>query len=128
MAKTSLLYFDDEPVLLDVFKGTFARDYEVLTALTLSEARHILSRCPDIIISDQSMPEISGTEFLHEAARTCPGSFRILLTGRGQVGDFITEIGAGVIQHFMPKPWAEEEMREALGRAVADRRSSRLRP
>jgi DNA-binding NtrC family response regulator len=126
---TTCLYFDDEEMLLALFRDMFGGEYDVRTALTLAEARRELSSCsPEIIISDWSMPEISGVEFLREAAKVCPGSFRFLLTGRGHVGDFIMEVAAGIVQFFMPKPWAEEEMREALGRAVADRRSSRLRP
>lgn len=126
--KTSILYFDDEPDLLHVFRVTFARDYDVLTALTLFEARQALSRPPDVVISDQSMPEITGTDFLREAAYVSPGSFRILLTGYGHVWDVFTEISAGVIQLFITKPWDEAGMRVALERAAADWRSSRLKP
>jgi DNA-binding NtrC family response regulator len=118
IVKTSVLYFDDEAVLLDVFKDMFRHEYDVWTASTLSEARAALSAHPDIIISDQSMPEISGTDFLREAMNLSPRSFRILLTGYGQVGDVVPEIISGVIQLFIKKPWAESEMSEALKRAV----------
>jgi two-component system sensor histidine kinase/response regulator len=126
--KVSVLYFDDESVLLDIFGEVFGGEYDVLTASTLAEARQILSRCPDIVISDMSMPEITGTEFLREAARICPASFRILLTGRVSVFDVIGEVTSGVVQVFISKPWTEAEMRQALDRAAADRRGPRLRP
>jgi DNA-binding NtrC family response regulator len=126
--KTSVLYFDDEPDLLAVFGRTFARDYDVLTALTLFEARQGLSRHPDIIISDLSMPEISGTDFLREAMRCCPDSFRVLLTGHASVFDVVPEVTSGVVQVFIAKPWDEVGVRRALERAAADSRSSRLRP
>jgi len=116
--KPSILYLDDEAVLLDIFKEMFSDEYEVQTATTVSEARRIIAHCaPDIIISDWSMPDISGIEFLREAAELCPNSFRILLTGFAQVGDMIKEISTGVVQSFIPKPWAEEQMRAALERA-----------
>jgi DNA-binding NtrC family response regulator len=116
--KISILYFDDEVDLLNVFRQTFARDYDVLTALTLYEARHILSRCPEVIISDWSMPEISGVDFLREAMQVSPDSTRVMLTGYGQVGDVFQEITFGVIQLFVTKPWEEADMREVLGRAA----------
>jgi DNA-binding NtrC family response regulator len=120
--KPSIFYFDDETVLLDIFREMFSDEYEVWTAANLSEARRIISECaPDIIISDWSMPEISGIEFLREAAELCPRSFRIMLTGFAQVGDMIKEIGAGVIQLFISKPWDEEQMRQALLRATLPR-------
>jgi DNA-binding NtrC family response regulator len=125
--KTSVLYFDDEPVLLDVFKDMFTDEYDVLTASTLREARPILSQCPDIIISDWNMPGISGVDFLREAARTCPDGYRIMLTGYGQVGDVFTEISTGVIQLFITKPWDEADMREVLERATLMRAHSRDR-
>jgi DNA-binding NtrC family response regulator len=116
--RPSILYFDDEADLLDVFRKTFIRDYDVLTALTLFEARQILSRRPDIIVSDLRMPEISGIDFLREAMRACPGSFRILLTGHGQVADLIGEVASGVVQVFIAKPWEEAGVRGALERAM----------
>lgn len=127
-AGTSILYFDDEVVLLDIFREVFGAEYKVLTASTLREARQFLSQRPDIIISDWSMLDISGTDFLREVAKVCPDSFRIMLTGLAQVGDVFIEISSGVIQLFMAKPWTEEEMREALERADADRRKLRLKP
>ena len=116
--KTSILYFDDEADLLNVFRATFARDYDVLTALTLYEARQALSRCPDVIISDLSMPEISGTDFLREAMSVCPASFRILLTGHVGVFDVVREVTSGVVQVYIAKPWDEAGVRRALERGV----------
>lgn len=103
----------------------FGEQYDVQTAATLSEARHVLAECSaEIIISDQSMPEIKGTEFLREAAAVCPKSFRILLTGQVSVGDVLNEVSTGVIHLFEAKPWREERIREILERAGAalDRR------
>src|SRR3982751_5650145 len=114
--KPSVFYFDDEVMLLDIFQQMFGDDYEVRTVFTLSEARRMLSACPNIIISDWSMPEISGVDFLREVAKTCPDAFRIMLTGYGNVGDMIDEIRSGVVQLFIPKPWDELKMRQALER------------
>lgn len=116
--KASIFYFDDETILLDIFREMFQDEYEVRTAATLRDARMILSECPDIIISDWSMPEISGTEFLREAAKISPDSFRILLTGYGQVGDVFPEISTGLVQLFITKPWDEMAMHQALERAL----------
>lgn len=123
--KTSILYFDDELGLLNMFRWTFKADYNVLTASTLNEARSALAQCPDIIISNWSMPEISGTDFLREAARVCPNSARVMLTGYGQVGDVFREIASGAIQLFITKPWDEADMREVLERAALMRARKR---
>ena len=115
-----IFYFDDDPTQLEVFEKMFGDSYDVRVATTLAEARRVLSACaPDIIISDQKMPEIEGTEFLREAAAACPESFRVLLTGAITVGEVLPEVGSGVVEFFAPKPWSEEEMRETLERASA---------
>lgn len=109
----------------------FDEQYDVLTAATLTEARRVLAECSaEIIISDQSMPEIKGTEFLREAAAMCPDSFRILLTGQVSVGDVLNEVSSGIIHLFEAKPWREERMREILERAGAalDRRLRDAKP
>ncbi len=104
--------------MLDLFEEMFGNEYEVRTATTLAEARRMLSERPaDIIISDQSMPEISGTEFLSEAAKLYPSSFRIMLTGSMLAGEAIPEISSGIVQLFVTKPWDNQIMRQMLERA-----------
>jgi DNA-binding NtrC family response regulator len=116
--KPTILYIDDEPGCLSLFQEMFGGEYEVRTATTPAEARRLLAEHPaDIVISDQSMPEIKGTDFLREVAATQPSSYRVLLTGNITVGEAITEIGAGIVHVFITKPWAGENMCEVLGRA-----------
>lgn len=115
-----ILYLDDDTSQLDLFRELFGEDYDVRTAVTPAEARGELEGCSvEIVISDQRMPEIEGTEFLREVARLCPGSFRVLLTGQISVGQVMSEVGSGIIHLFLPKPWTESEMRAAFERASA---------
>jgi two-component system, NtrC family, response regulator HupR/HoxA len=116
--KLSILYFDDEPLCLEVFSETFAAEHEVRTAATLAEARRALAEHSfDVVISDQLMPEISGAAFLREIARTNPRSLRVMLTGGVLVGEMLGEIGVGVVTHFVPKPWSASTMRQLFERA-----------
>jgi len=101
-----------------VFRATFADDYDVRTAVTLEEARRALNEGPfDVVISDQVMPEISGTTFLREVARTHPQTIRVMLTGNACVGELIGEIGTGFVELFLPKPWSAAAMRQVFERA-----------
>jgi DNA-binding NtrC family response regulator len=116
--KRAIFYIDDEAVCLSLFQERFGGEYDVRTAATLSEARRMLEERPaDIVISDQSMPEIKGTDFLSEVAKTHPQSYRVLLTGSIGFGEVIPEIGDGTIHFFLPKPWTEEFMRHMFERA-----------
>lgn len=118
--KPSVLYLDDERGCLDVFRETFGREYDVRTAASASEALRMLAERPaDVIISDQMMPETSGKEFLRIVASLYPASYRVLLTGALTVGHALEEVGAGVVQAFVVKPWTEAEMLNVLERAAS---------
>ncbi len=116
--KLSILYLDDEAQCLNVFQETFKIDYDVRTATTSTEAHILLSERPaEIVISDQYMPEISGTEFLRAVAEKHPESCRVLLTGNTLVGTVMREIADGIVHLFVTKPWTEQSMAQALERA-----------
>ncbi len=116
--KRTLFYLDDEAGCLDVFQAIFGQEYDVRTTTEPADARRMLADQPaDIVISDQSMPEISGTEFLCEIARAYPASYRVMLTGSMVVGEALPEISSGIVQLFVAKPWKETSMRWMLERA-----------
>ncbi len=118
--KRTVFYFDDDLPTLGRFRGMFGDAFNVTTATGLGEARRVLAECaPDIIICDQVVPEIDGAEFLRQAAAACPDAFRILVTGYAGAGDVPGEIGGGIINVLIPKPWAWEHMRQVLERAAA---------
>lgn len=118
--KRSILYLDDEAECLKIFLALLGEQFEVRTAQTLSQARALLAEHPaEIVISDQLMPEINGTEFLREVAEKYPASCRVLLTGALPCGDLIPQIGSGLVQFFLMKPWTIQEMRALLERADA---------
>jgi DNA-binding NtrC family response regulator len=117
--KQTIFYIDDEIGCLNLFEETFGGENDVRTATTLDEARRMLAERPaDIVISDQSMPEITGTDFLSEVAVTHPSSYRVLLTGSIGFARVIPEIGTGIIHFFAPKPWTQQDMRQMLERAI----------
>jgi DNA-binding NtrC family response regulator len=117
--KQTIFYIDDDAGCLNLFQETFGGENDVRTATTLGEARRMLAERPaDIVISDQAMPEITGTDFLSEVAMTYPASYRVLLTGSIGFAQVIPEIGTGIIHFFAPKPWTQQDMRQMLERAI----------
>ena len=101
----SIILLDDEPAVLDIFREAYGGRFDVRTAETLSAARRLLAEGrPDVVISDQVMPEISGTEFLQEVADRHPSCYRVILTGSLTVWAAAAEISSGLIHFFLPKP------------------------
>ena len=124
--KKSIFYFDSNAGCLERFRGAFGGEYEIRPLTTLSEARRALTECAtDVIISEQNVPDISGLDFLREAAETCPRSYRVMLTGEPVLAEAIREVSTGVIHVFIPKPWTVENMRQVLDLAEMQFRSLR---
>ncbi|MGA1603218.1 MAG: GAF domain-containing protein [Prochlorothrix sp.] len=121
MPKSKILIVDDEPDNLDLLYRTFRREYKVLRASSGPEALEVLGQQSDVsvIISDQRMPRMSGTEFLCLTAAQYPDIVRILLTGYTDVDDLVDAINAGRVFRYVTKPWDEQELRGVVEQALA---------
>ena len=116
--RKKIIYLDDEPLCLRLFEAAFGEEYDVRVAETPTQARALVSQgAPDVFICDQRLGASSGTDFLAEVAARCPSSYRVLLTGTAVLGGVLTEIGSGVVEAFVTKPWTEEGVRHLLARA-----------
>ncbi len=67
-----------------------------------------------LIISDQQMPEMKGSELLEKAKEITPDTIRFLITGYADV-DAVTEaLNKGAIHRYISKPWNTEALIEAV--------------
>lgn len=115
-----ILYIDDEKQNLSGFKYVFKKTYHVHIALSADEGWEILKKHPiKVIISDQRMPKITGTEFLEKAAKEYPLAFRIILTAYTDVTDIIAAINQGKIFQYIRKPWDKDEVKVIIDNAIA---------
>jgi GAF domain-containing protein/class 3 adenylate cyclase/two-component SAPR family response regulator len=119
-SKPKLLVVDDEPDNLDLLYRTFHRDYKVLRADNGPAALEILAKEGDVavIISDQRMPLMSGTEFLSLTATQYPDIIRIILTGYTDVEDLVEAINAGKVFKFVTKPWNSDDLKAVVKQAM----------
>ncbi|MGD1713260.1 response regulator [Dapis sp. BLCC M172] len=118
--KPKILVVDDEPDNLDLLYRTFFRDYKVLRAESGPEALEILEKSGvvAVIISDQRMPKMSGTEFLSLTADKYPDTIRIILTGYTDVEDLVEAINSGKVFKYLTKPWNAEELKALVKQGV----------
>ncbi|PZV14235.1 MAG: adenylate cyclase [Leptolyngbya sp.] len=118
--KPKILVVDDEPDNLDLLYRTFYREFKVLRAENGPAALEILSNEGDVavIISDQRMPHMSGTEFLSLTATQYPDIIRIILTGYTDVEDLVEAINSGKVFKYVTKPWDDEELKVVVRQAV----------
>ncbi|MEB3292616.1 MAG: response regulator [Synechococcales bacterium] len=118
--KAKMLVVDDEPDNLDLLYRTFRRDFQVLKAESGIRALEILRREGEVavIISDQRMPEMKGTEFLSRTVPEFPDTVRIILTGFTDVEDLVEAINSGQVYKYITKPWDPEELKTVVQRAA----------
>lgn len=118
--KPRMLVVDDEPDNLDLLYRTFRREYQVLRAESGLQALEVLQNDGEVavIISDQRMPEMSGTEFLSKTVPEFPDTVRIILTGFTDVEDLVDAINAGQVYRYITKPWDPDELKAVVERAA----------
>ncbi|MEQ8903814.1 response regulator [Ekhidna sp.] len=117
--KFSLLYVDDEATNLRVFKANFRKFFNVYTSTNPIEAIDILNQEDiQVIVTDQRMPEMTGTQFLEKILPDHPDVIKIILTGFTDIEAIKDGINRCGIFKYITKPWNFDEMKGVLERAV----------
>jgi len=115
-----VLLVDDEVAILNLLRDELEQAGYATVGVTspLQALEQIRQRNFSVIISDQRMPELSGLEFLAQAARIQPQATRMLITGVMEVGTVIEAINKGEIFRFIVKPWLREEFLAAVKNGI----------
>ncbi len=118
--KPKMLVVDDESDNLDLLYRTFRRDFQVLRADSGGAALELLSTEGEVavIISDQRMPEMKGTEFLSKTVPNFPDTIRIILTGFTDVEDLVEAINSEQVYKYITKPWDPNELKKMVQQAA----------
>ncbi len=113
-----VLFVDDEEHNLKSFRSAFRRDMDVLIANSGPEALELLKKeSVHVIISDQRMPGMTGSEFLAIARERSPSAMRMLLTGYADMEAVIAAVNNGGIYAYATKPWDENDIRLRINQA-----------
>lgn len=119
-----ILFLDDEEMLVDVGTRMLTMiGYEVVGIDNCPEALEFFAREAgkiDLVITDYSMPKMTGVDFAKEVMRIKPGIPIILVTGfaEGSIQEKAKQAG---ILHFLMKPVNRHELAEAVRKALKKR-------
>ncbi len=117
--RSTLLVVDDEKDITASLADLFRLDYKVITAATAMEALTILKQQEvSVIVADQRMPEMTGSELLAKASALEPDTVRILLTGYADIEAVVKAVNEGNIFFYLTKPWSNKEIQTVVARAV----------
>ncbi len=118
--RLKLMVVDDEPDNLDLLYRAFRRDFEVYRAEDGFKALELLETAGEmaVIISDQRMPRMNGTEFLSRTVEQFPDTIRIVLTGYTDVEDLVEAINSGKVFKYITKPWNPQELKSVVMQAA----------
>jgi diguanylate cyclase (GGDEF)-like protein len=110
----TLLLVDDDVNVLAALHRLFRRDgYRILMAASPAEGFELLALNPvQVIVCDQRMPVMSGTEFLSKVKEMYPKTIRIILSGYTGLESVLDSINRGAIYRFYTKPWDDTQLRD----------------
>jgi thioredoxin reductase (NADPH) len=117
--RAAIVAVDDEPAVLaavarDLRRG-FGERYRILRATAGADAlelvRELRKRGDQValLIADQRMPGMAGTEYLVEARKLAPDAKRVLLTAYADTEAAIAAINEVALDYYLLKPWDPPE-------------------
>lgn len=119
--KHMVLLVDDEPDNLALLKRSLRSKYDIITATNGLEALNIVKEKEkeiSLIISDQKMPIMQGTEFLAQVTDINPDIVKILLTGHSDIDILIDSINKCNLFQYIFKPFEIEELDLVIKSAI----------
>jgi thioredoxin reductase (NADPH) len=119
VTKPALLVVDDDPqVLAAVRRDLRARYREGYTIVSAASGNEALSTIRELkgrgdalamVISDQRMPGMQGTDLLAQSRELYPMARRVLLTAYSDIDAAIKAINVAHLDHYLAKPWTPPE-------------------
>jgi len=120
MSKPTLLLVDDEERILRSLRMLFFMDYSIRMTTDANEAIRILrEERVHVIVSDQRMPVMQGSELLRIAREVSPHTMRILLTGYSDFAASVASVNEGEVFRYLLKPWVGSDVKETVAEAAA---------
>lgn len=116
--KCSILVVDDEPIVLTTLEKTLAHEFEVIPAASAEDALALLAHRPvDMVLADQKLPGMTGSNLLAHVKKQSPRTVRLLMTGLARFEDAVEAINTGQVSRFLVKPWNRDDLLQMLREA-----------
>jgi len=116
MEKSKLLLVDDEPNLTSALVRSLDRkQFEIFTADSAQQGLMILAGNEiDVVVSDERMPGMTGSQFLSEVRKKWPNTIRMILSGQADLEAAVRAINEGEVYRFLLKPCHPQELQMTI--------------
>jgi DNA-binding NtrC family response regulator len=116
MEKSKLLLVDDEPNLTSALVRSLDRSqFEIFTADSAQQGLMILAGHDiDVVVSDERMPGMTGSQFLSEVRKRWPSTIRMILSGQADLEAAVRAINEGEVYRFLLKPCHPKELQMTI--------------
>ncbi|OAI20122.1 hypothetical protein A1359_03690, partial [Methylomonas lenta] len=101
-----LLLMDDEPNILSALNRSLRRKgFRIVSTTSAREGFDLMAtHQPGVVLCDQRMPEMTGTEFLRRIKEIYPYTMRMVLSGYADLNSVIEAVNQGAVYKFLTKP------------------------
>ncbi|MBI5739311.1 MAG: HD domain-containing protein [Nitrospirae bacterium] len=119
-SSNTILFVDDEECVLNSVERLFVdNDLRIIRAGSADEALAILEKEEiAVIISDNQMPGMKGTELLAKSRDIAPDTLKILITAYADLVVAVDAINNGEVFRFITKPWDDDALVRTVQEAV----------
>jgi DNA-binding NtrC family response regulator len=119
----TVLIVDDEAAQRQLLRAVLESDYDVVTAADGNEAMQLLEkRAFDLVITDERMPNMTGSELIGWAQEHVPETPFIVLTAHGSIETAVQAIKLGASDYLTKPLGSPEELRLVVAKALRGRR------
>ncbi len=112
----AVLFVDDERPILNSLRRLLRREpYTVHTAESGEEGLALLAEHEvQMVVSDQRMPGMTGTQFLQKVKQGWPDTVRVVLSGYAEADAIVAAINQGEVYRFVGKPWKDASLKATI--------------
>jgi two-component system response regulator HydG len=117
--KECILVVDDAARTLEVIsRNLLSEGYKVFTAKAVPEAVRLLDSTPvDLVITDLKMPKVSGLDLVRHVRENFKDTEVMMVTGFATIEGAVNAVKTGA-EEYLAKPFTDEELLAAVGRAL----------
>ncbi|MDW7773520.1 MAG: hybrid sensor histidine kinase/response regulator [Desulfobulbaceae bacterium] len=120
--KPSIVIVDDEESILKELRILLSRSYKVHVFANPVDAEEFVDQNEvDLVVSDEMMPEMRGSELLARIHKKHPDICNIVLSGQAEKDDIVRAVNEGHIFSFLYKPAERQQLINVIERGLENR-------